>query len=302
MIKYYKKTLTNNKLQELEDFKVGCLIEVVNPVSTELDFISDKYSLSRVLLEDGLDENELPRFEDLDGVKYIYANVPSVNDDSLGTLLIVISEKFIMFFSRSKITALDYLLSSNIQFATTQRGRLLILILSIINSHVELKIKSIVKTVRSKKNRTDKLQDKDFEVLLRYKDFLNELVSNYNYTSMMYRKLIKNIKFHENDKQEVEDLLIDSEESLNLCKNSLKTINNITDYYSILMSNKLNKTIKLLTVVTIVINIPAAIGALYGMNVGLPFSEHPYIFWYLISIIVVIIAIFITYIRKKNVI
>lgn len=42
-----------------------------------------------------------------------------------------------------------------------------------------------------------------------------------------------------------------------------------------LFSNKLNKTMKKLTTVTLVLAIPTFITSFYGMNIDLPFQEHP---------------------------
>lgn len=302
MITYYKKTLSDTHLKTLDKFKVGTLIEVTSPNEDEINFLVENFNLDKELLIDGLDENELPRFEKANDENYIFVNILNDTKDSLGTLLIIISNNFILTYSKNPVINLARLFPKNKTTATTQRGRLLIKILAQINSEFERRILSIVKTVRTKKNQTIKLEEKDFQTLLDYKDFLNELVSNYSYTSLLYRKIIKNIKFHEDDKEEVESLIIDSEESLNLCKNSLKTITNITNYYSIILSNKLNRTIKILTLVTVIINIPAAIGAIYGMNVPLPFSQSPYVFWYLLTLIIIIITFFTIYIRKKDLI
>jgi magnesium transporter len=45
-----------------------------------------------------------------------------------------------------------------------------------------------------------------------------------------------------------------------------------------IISNKLNKTLKFLTSVTILIMIPTLVASVYGMNVHLPFQENPHAF------------------------
>lgn len=302
MINYYKRNISDKKLETIDSFKIGCWINVTNPTQQELELLSKNHNLDIELLSEGTDPNELPRLDVYEDITYIYVKTISKTANSLNTLLIVIGKDFFLTISKENVESLNQIISGKFNIITTQRFKSLIKILSLINDDTEKKVISVVKNVQIKKNSTINLKDKDLEVLLNYEDFLNNLVSMYNYTTLLYSKLIKNIKFFEEDKDDLEDLMVESEEGLNLCKNSLNTISNITSYYSIILSNKLNKTIKLLTAFTILINIPASIGALYGMNVSLPFQYNNFIFYYIIGIITLLSTIFILYIRKKDLI
>jgi len=55
-----------------------------------------------------------------------------------------------------------------------------------------------------------------------------------------------------------------------------------------------------LTLFTILINIPAAIAAIYGMNVALPYGSSLYAFYYIIGFIIVLIVGFLIFVRKKE--
>lgn len=301
MISYYKRSISQNSLEKLDTFKVGSWINVTNPKEEDLKFLADEYKLELDLLEDGLDENELPRIDIDNGNYYIYIKTPVKNTNLLNTLLIVIGTNFLLTISKKEIEYLKNLVDSKKKIITTQRLKSVIKILSNINDETEKKVNSIVKNVQIKKNSTTKLKEKDLEILLGYEDFLNNLVSMYNYTSVLYIKMIKKINFYEEDKEYLEDLLVDSEQGLNSCKNSVKTISNITNYYSIILSNNLNRTIKILTVFTILINIPAAVAAIYGMNVALPFASNSYVFFYIIGLIAFLITAFFIFIKKKDI-
>ena len=67
-----------------------------------------------------------------------------------------------------------------------------------------------------------------------------------------------------------------------------------------LFSNKLNKTMKRLTSITLIISIPMMITSFYGMNIELPFQEHPYALpiVFLISFITTLIPVY--YFYKKD--
>lgn len=67
-----------------------------------------------------------------------------------------------------------------------------------------------------------------------------------------------------------------------------------------LYSNKLNKTMKTLTSITLIISIPMMITSFYGMNIHLPFQNHPaaLIIVFIISFILTIIPVL--YFYKKD--
>ena len=299
MIKYYKKTINQEFLEELDEFKVGSWINMINPSQEELEDLARKFKLDIEVLEEGLDQNELPRMDGDENIKYIFVKTPTKKELQLNTLLIVIGPSFLITISQQEFPTLSKILNGKIQVTTTQKLKALITILKNINDELEISVTRIVKHVQTKKSVTTKLGNKDLGSLLLYEDFLNTLASIYNYTGILYSKLAKNLKFYDDDKEDLKDLIIESEEGSHICKIALKTISNITNYYSITLSNDLNKTIKLLTILTIAINIPAAIGGIYGMNINLPLQQNPLAFFYIIGIMVSLIIIFLIFIRKK---
>jgi magnesium transporter len=165
-----------------------------------------------------------------------------------------------------------------------------------------LAVTKIIKNVQKKKNIADTLKEEDIEDFLHEEDFLNNLISAYSYTNMLYSKMIRKIEFYEEDKEYIKDLMIESDQALNLCRNALKTISNIRHYYSIILSHKLNRTIKILTMFTILISIAAAVSSMYGMNIALPFQDSRLAFLIVIAIIAVIMVGFLYYFKKKRII
>ncbi len=218
MITYYKRSISQEKLEKLDSFRVGCWINVVNPTEKNLKELCDEHNLELDLLEEGLDQNELPRIDIDEGVYYIYLKTPIKDSNSLNTVLIIIGPKFLMTISKNEVDTLKHIVSGKTQIVTTQRFKSVIKILSEINDETERKVTSIVKNVQIKKNATTKLNEKDLEILLGYEDFLNNLVSMYNYTSILYSKMIKNMNFFEEDRESLQDLIVESEQGLNLCK------------------------------------------------------------------------------------
>ena len=67
-----------------------------------------------------------------------------------------------------------------------------------------------------------------------------------------------------------------------------------------MISNNLNRIVKFLTSMSIIVAIPTLIASIYGMNVGLPFQDSKIAFWIVLSMSILfstIIGIFLW--RKK---
>jgi Mg2+ and Co2+ transporter CorA len=80
-----------------------------------------------------------------------------------------------------------------------------------------------------------------------------------------------------NDPKEfIEYLAIDLNQTLNTSKGALKNISNMRDYYTATLTNRLNKTITLLTFFTVFLTIPTIVFSMYGMNISLPsqYDDH----------------------------
>jgi magnesium transporter len=89
-------------------------------------------------------------------------------------------------------------------------------------------------------------------------------------------------------------------QSEELCNIVLKSIRSLRDSYQSMFANNLHKTIKLLTALTIILNIPTMIASIYGMNVNLPLVNHSYAFEIIVAVILIASALgFYIFKRKK---
>jgi magnesium transporter len=72
------------------------------------------------------------------------------------------------------------------------------------------------------------------------------------------------------------------------------------DAFASIISNNQNNVIKVLTSVTIMMSIPTIIASLYGMNVGLPYSEYSHAFWGVLAASLVLVVSVILIFRRKD--
>ena len=283
--------------------EIGCWVNVVSPSLEEIDYLAQELKLDRRNLESGMDQNEIPRLDFVKDDIYVFTKIiPETKNREIETYLIIISETFILTLSQTEPSFVKKILKGKIRFITTQKLKCLIELFSLIDENFQKITIDVVKGVQGKKKLKADLKERELNSLLGEEDTLNNLVSSYYHMNLLYEKIVRKIKFFEQDKEIIEDLITEATQGFNLCKSSLKTISNIRNYYVVLLSNKLNKVITILTVFTVLITLPAAISGIYGMNILLPLQENPFIFYYLLFLITVIWAGFILYLKKKKII
>ena len=302
MINYLKRTIKDKSIRNISGMEIGSWVSVSNPCPEEIEYLVKKFKLDKRNLESGLDQNEVPHLDFVDNDIYFFAkNIPLREKKEIETYLIVVTKNFILTLSKTKPSFMERILEGRIDFITTQKLKCLIKLFSLINDSFEKLTNDVVMTVQAGKKSNRGLKEKELNTLLEQEGLLNSLVSSYYYMNQLYEKAVRKIKFFEQDKEILEDLITESTQGLNLCKSSLTSISNIRNYYVVFLSNRLNKIITILTVFTVIITIPAAISGLYGMNVLLPFSESRFVFYYLVLAIAGIWLGFILYLKKKKI-
>ncbi len=296
MITFYRRTKQDKSLKTLPRFRVGCWVSVQDPSPEELDTLSERLGLDPDVLMDGLDPDEIPRIET--GQGKVYVLVKTIVGEELDTLLIVLGESFILTLCRRTPGFLQRMISSG-DVVTTQRLKTLIKMLAYNDLELEMVTNRIIKEVQ-KKRAFEEIDPEELNDLLRKEAFLNSVVSLYYNTRLVYTRLLGTLNFYEQDRDIIESLIHESEERYNLAKNALKTLSNLREYYLIVSSNKLNRMINILTVLTVLISIPAAVSGVYGMNILLPLQKDPNAFAYIMGIIIVFWAVFVFYVKKNR--
>ncbi|HSX00514.1 MAG TPA: magnesium transporter CorA family protein [Patescibacteria group bacterium] len=307
MIKYFYKNLRSKQLEELAQYKPGTWVYVEAPKETELDDLVQRFSLTKGHLEDALDEDEMPRLEKEGDQSYIFVRFTHrESDGSFVTvpLLIVTGKDLLITVSLARLPSLDSFMSGKISFATTQRAKLILLILQQITEQYDLLIGQTSKKIKAIRSRLrgHEITDQDFLDFVMIDDELNEFLSSLQPTNATLRRLLlgRYMPLFAEDQDIVEDLLLGNEQSIEACSSNIKSIVGIREAHSSISSNSLNRTMKLLTTATLGIAIPNVFFGLYSMNVALPLKSESYMFWIIIGFTVVVTAtVFIIGRRKR---
>ena len=306
MIEYFKKARDKDRIEKINTFEEGCWVSVTDPNEEEVEELIKKFDLRKENIIDGLDIHENSRFEVEKNKTYIYLTAPTnkIPHESDSSFLIIYEKKQLITISKTPLEIFDKILSEKSKFVSFSISKNLVKILFFVSRLFEDSVRKIRKETRKNKTDLNKLKTTNIEQLIHYEEKLNEYISSFEATINTYNKILrsKSLNFIKKDEEIIEDLIIDLNETLNLCKQTLKTISNMRTYYSTKLSNDLNKTVTVLTLVTIFISIPTLIVGIYGMNIMLPFQNNSGAFGYIMLLILGILGILLLVLKKSKLI
>lgn len=307
MIKYYYKSVRSAAVKELKEPQPGTWVHAEAPTEKEIAELAKQLKLEIGYLEDAIDEDEMPRLEREGEQSYIFVRFPHKTPDGemdTAPLLIVFDAEHVLTVSTIHLPAADALLKGTASFATTQRSKLILLILSHISDQYDVFISQTsrsIKTIRSRLKGKG-ITNQELVDFVTIEDELNEFHSSLQPTNATLRRLLagRQLQLFEEDQNIVEDLLLNNEQSIEAIRSNLKSIANIREAYSAISANNLNRTLTILTIATILISVPSFAMGVYSLNIPLPFQHTSWIFWVIMGINVTLMSSVIYVARKKR--
>ena len=85
----------------------------------------------------------------------------------------------------------------------------------------------------------------------------------------------KQIKMYEDDADLLEDVIIENKQAIEMANIYSNILSGMMDAFASIINNNMNRIMKILASVTIILSIPTMIASFFGMNVPLPFQESP---------------------------
>jgi len=304
MITIYEKDEQRDEFIEIHKPKEGCWIHIENATTHDVNQISKCLGLEYSDICDCLDRYEIPRVERVKENVLIFTRHPIDAEGGLytTTFTIILTKQYFVTICPQKSHLIENFISQRLKLSFSQKSKFLIYILLKVTQEYTLQIKKIRINVLKQEKKMSHVDSKDITNLTINEEILNQYLSSL----VPMRAVLESITsgrytlLYEKDQDLLEDLLNASIQSEDLCSINLRSIRSLRDSYQIIFTNQLNKTIKLLTALTIILSIPTMISSLYGMNVTLPIAEHPHAFLIIFIFIIFISLIsFLIFQRKK---
>lgn len=309
MINYLYKDTPSSELQKLPDYQKGAWVYAENPSEDELQELVDRFKLEAGHLEDALDEDEQPRLEREGDQVYLFTRFAfrkSSGEVDTSPLLIIFGGEYLITVSRIHVPAVDLFLRGRFEFTTIQRAKLVLQLLVVISDQYDAFVNQTSKQIKGVRSRLRGRGITNTELVnfVNIEDELNEFLSVLQPMNSTLRRMLagKHLPLHEDDQDIVEDLMLSNDQSIEGSRANLRSISNIRESYSAISSNNLNRTIELLTIVTVALQIPNVVYALFGTNVHIPFEGERYGFWIVVLVGLAPLLLLLYVARKRKII
>ena len=305
MITHYFKTLKDSELKVLDAVRAGVWTHVVAPTEDELEQIVGEYGLDELIIEDAMDFFEVPRMEKSGSATYFFTRYPfddKSEDIDTAPLLIVVGESFVLTLAQREVPQFKTFISGKIEIQTTQKAKFFIEIMDVLTKSFETELIRLRKAVHRNRAQLRKIGNREIERLVNYEHTLNDMVASVVPTNIWLQQVTKGnyMQLFQEDVELMEDLMIDNSQLVDSARSVLKTIQNIRTATESILANRLNTTMRRLTIFTIILTIPTVIASLYGMNVAIPLDNNPFAFWMILIFIVLVVLVTIFTFKKSD--
>lgn len=303
----YFNSARNRALDIIDSPRKGAWISLEDPTREELMQFAQTYDLDIDLLDDAIDLYEAPRVEKDNGNVYIYTRYcyPEGIDIATEPVLLIYGPEYVISVSRRRTELFDRLASTGAdQIITTQKTKMLLLMLAEINHSYRLQLNEVSKRIlrfRSELRKAD-ISNKEFVTIIELEEDLNEFLAALQPQATVLMLLTggKYLPLFEDDKDIIEDLDLDVRELIEFTNSRLGALRSIRQVHDAIATNNLNRTFKRLTSIAIFLSVLTVIAGLWGMNVQVPFAESAYGFWIVSGIAATAMLVFTVFFYFKK--
>lgn len=308
MIKYFK-TGPKSGIRQLEEYQNGCWIDLVSPTDDEVEDIVSITGVPEEMIKAPLDQDERARLEIDEGCSLFILDTPTLTEGDSGDFYttmpigIIYNDKCIITVCLKTNPILRDFMSKRTKINTDKPvGFVLNFMLENMKRFLS-SLRQIDKMTSRIKDDLDKSMKNDD--LMRLLDLQNSLV--YFSTSLSSDMSVENkmermqaVRSNEDYRDLYDDVMIETKQAIETCTVYRDILTITMDTFSNVISNSANETMKLLTIITVVIAIPTLIAGLWGMNMEVPFQFDGVWTWYLVSGVSIVLAVIATIFMVKT--
>ena len=287
MINYY--TSDNGRLDPIDALESGCWVSVIDPTPQEIKTLIDDFGLDSGFVKSSLDEEESSRIEREDDQTLIIIDTPvaSTEDDETKVFYtmpigIIITEENVFTISLHATQIIDEAVRGTIRnLRPTFKTRFVLQLLLRIAALFLYYLKQIDKLSSAAEQQLhDAMKNELLMQLLALEKSLVYFSTSLKANDATIEKIFRGrvIKLYDEDQDLLEDVLIEMKQAIEMSSIYSGILSHMMDGFSSVISNNLNLVMWRLTIVTILMEIPNIIFALYGINtvdLPLPFTWFP---------------------------
>ncbi|PWR70569.1 magnesium transporter CorA family protein [Methanospirillum lacunae] len=284
---------TSDGLTEIEDFRPGCWVKVVNPTEKEIAYLVGQFGMPIDFLTDPLDVDERARFEVDEGNTLILIRSARREPEEAAIpyitlpIGIILTQDLIITVTLTEVDVMEEFLSGWVRnHDTKQRTRFVLQLcyrtaLRFLRYLKEInRMTGVIERNLHRSTTNDQLLGL-FNLQKSLVYFTTSLRSN----SLMVEKFSYQSVLDMTDEEHdlYEEMVIENKQALEMANIYTSIITGMTGTFASIINNNVNVVMKLLTSMTILIALPTMIASIYGMNVPLPLQEAPHAFLFVMG-------------------
>ncbi len=281
MVNFYV-TGTEGKLEKAPAYRRGCWVDMVNPTDDECEEIVASSGIAEDMLKAALDEEERARAEFDNGCSMFIVDCPVIEEGSGGDSYTTLP--LAVIYNRDCVVTVCLKGNTVLKDFITGRERVscenavnFVLTFMLCNStrflyclkQIDRKTRRIQTEMEKTMRNSEIIQLLDLQNSLVY--FSTSLAAN----DRVHTKLSKAeaVALHEELQDLSDDVQIETRQAIETC-DIYKNILSVTmDAYGSVISNNSNNSMRLLTIITILLAVPTMIAGFWGMNMPVPFQK-----------------------------
>lgn len=273
MISYWK---CKDGFREIHQWKSGCWVKVSNPTAEELAVLKERFAVPD-FTHDAEDIEERPRVDHENNWMLVFIRIPNRSLDEDGETIFTTAPMAVLIRDDVFITVNyfenevlgDFISWSQRRHLNSCKGYDLLLSLMLSTSVWYLKYLKQMNTMMSAAE--ERLEQKmDNDELMRtmgLSKFLIYFITSLKGNMTVLARLKKRLRTLPHDEDLFEDVEIETQQALDTASIYNDILERQQETYSSVIGNNLNRIMKTLTVVTILLMIPTVVAGYYGMNV-----------------------------------
>lgn len=312
MLKIYKTH--SGALSEVDKFEDGVWIDLADPSMEEINLIASKYQIDADDIIAILDDEETSRVEQEPGYTFILVDIPSeeIRHERSAYTTIPLG----VFLTKNAIITVcadesdifsSFVKKTTKGFSTKKQTRFVYQLLYAVAVEYQRLLRYIDRSRKDIENRAIKNKTEDTDLI-----DLHELESNLVYFSaslktnmLVVDRLVRyeRIQHFSEDKELLDDVVIENRQAVEMTDIYINIMHGSRELISNVINDKLNRVMKLLTAITLVMGIPTIISGLYGMNVSerwMPLSHVQHGFALICGGIAVICVLVLLIMKKRK--
>ena len=299
----------NKGIKHMDQWESGCWIQVTCPVEDDVRYLVDELKIPDYFLEDISDTDERSRYDYDERWLMIILRIPHLKnitsrspDTTIPLGVLIKDDKIITVCNQETKMMVDFINHQQRRGEGFIDATDLVFRLFLSASVWYLKYLKQVNGLieKAKRNLDHHIDNKDLTSLSRLQDSLTYFATSIRGNETLLSKLKFRLPVDDLDAELIEDVNIEMQQAREMTAIYANILDSTMDTYANLINNNMNRVMRLLTSLNMIIMLPTLVASLFGMNLvnGMEQSNWGFLVAIVISVIITVIGWW--YFRKRQ--